>query len=231
MSTRSVWAVDPLAGTVSLARIDSTRPVPAMGVVHAASVNSHTPRAQWERMRKAADQVVAKITADAADVQLVMLSKATWGAFPASAAGQTKDSTAQRRLQLQSYIEDGLHAAGVPVAEYPYITAARWAKGTLDPGMVGSHPMKELERWVFEDSGWGIEPVMETLEVPEKDGKEAHEITRRVIYRYPVLALCAIAAQAVGIDAGVPLNAARKELVRGAGNAMIQYPSGLKLAV
>ena len=174
---------------------------------------------------------LAKITADAADVQLVMLSKATWGAFPVTAAGQTKDSTAQRRLQLQSYIEDGLHAAGVPVAEYPYITAARWAKGTLDPGMVGSHPMKELERWVFEDSGWGIEPVMETLEVPEKDGKEAHEITRRVIYRYPVLALCAIAAQAVGIDAGVPLNAARKELVRGAGNAMIQYPSGLKLAV
>lgn len=230
--TRSVWAVDPLAGVVSLARFDSTRPRPRMGRVEVApSGGSHTPRAQWVRLKAAADEVVGKILSDAAEVQLVMLAKAAWGAYPVAAKGVPRDSTAQRRLQLQSYIEDGLHETGVPVAEFPYPAAAKWAKDTLDPGMVGSHPMNELEYWVFNSSGWDI--TAPTVAVKERgaDAEEGKTATRRVVYRYPVLTLAAIGAQAVGIECGVPLTANRKELVRGTGNGMVQYPAAFRLAV
>lgn len=138
---------------------------------------------------------------------LVIMAKQLWGTPQA-------DPSAERRFRLYNAIESKLFAAGVPVTEFPYPTAVKWLLGYTPRSNKGKlSVMAALDEAVTEE--WGItRPTFQTKE---------SEKTRRYPYRLPVVALSAAAAMAVGIETSVPATSTRLEILRGDGNASVQW--------
>lgn len=216
--TRTVWAIDVLASTVSMACITepedhSAAPRPKIGKVDLAlQGRSHTPYTQWHRASIAADAVFAKLTVDGTiKPTLVVIAKQQWGTSSGGKkGGAAPDPTAQRRIALQSLIEERLHRAAIPVAEFPYPTALVWMQGH------GQHrgPLMTVLADRVSDT-FGITAPREVV-----GGKE-----RAVSFRPQVAALAAIAAMAVGIETSIPVTKDRLEITRGQGNQAVQFPS------
>lgn len=228
--TRLVYSLDVLASIVSIARIEETTdrsPAhPKIGSVgFPLPTRSHTPMTTWHRATTVADQVYAKLTANGTvRPTLVVFSKQQWGAL----TGKPSDPTAQRRMQVQAYIEDRLHRAGVPVGEFPYPTALTWLNGGKGAAMRNGKRsvMAQLDTAVAEV--WGIVPPKVVLPATKKIVRgelvEQDAITRESTWRPGVVTLAAIGAMSVGIETVVPVTEERLRIVRGEGNQSVQFP-------
>lgn len=242
--TRIVWAVDVMATVVSLARIAEPEaggiaPRPAIGLVTMPpSGVSHTPRTQWSRAEKVADEVFAKLTNEGTiKPTLVVLAKQQWGPHSARRDGgksSTKgvrgagisvpaDPTAQRRMALQYAIEAKLHTAGIPVAEFPYPTALAWMLQGAQRG-TGKSPMSALADSVRDE--WAIvPPKVQRAEARDAAGnlvRASMEVTTP--FRPQVAVLAAVGAMACGVETSVTVTEPRLEQVHGAGNLAVQFP-------
>lgn len=227
---RLVFAVDVLASIVSIARIEETADRsaahPAIGSVQfPLPTRSHTPMTTWHRATTVADEVYNKLTSGGTvRPTLVVFSKQQWGPL----SGKPADPTAQRRMACQAYIEDRLHRAGIPVAEFPYPTALTWVNG--GKGVAARNgkrsPMAQLDAAVAET--WGIVPPKVTLPATKKvvNGSvvEQDAITRDSTWRPGVVVLAAVGAMAVGIETAVPVTEERLLIVRGEKNQSVQFP-------
>lgn len=228
-TARLVYAVDVLASIVSIARIEETEDRsaahPKTGAVQfPLPTRSHTPMTTWHRASTVADQVFDKLTAGGTiKPTLVVFSKQQWG----SLTGKPSDPTAQRRMMCQAYIEDRLHRAGVPVAEFPYPTALVWLDGDKHVQRGGKRSvMAQLDAAV--KGVWGITPPKVTLPTKAVVGGQQVEqapIVRESPWRPGVVALAAIGAMAVGVETAVPVTDARLKTARGEGNQSVQFPA------
>lgn len=221
--TRTVFAVDVTTSVVSIARVQETDgpAIPAVSWIDPPSFGgSHRPLTTWQKACEVADEVVAKITS-AGNPTMVVMAKQQWGpTAPWKLRGNSRaslpgDPSAQRRIQIHTLIEDRLHRAGVPVAEFPYVTALRWARGYGEKGR-GGEVMSGLTDYA--GATWGIEQRTEI-------GRDGKPHTRS--FRPAVAVLAAIGAMAVGIDVeGVEVTDQRLKLLSGDANLMVQWPAG-----
>lgn len=224
--TRIVFAIDVTTSVVSLARIAETDG-PATPIVSWVDPpldgGSHRPRATWERATGMADTVVGKVIA-AGSPAVVVMAKQQWGGISGWKDPKSKrslvpaDPSAGRRIQLHSLIEDRLHTAGVPVCEFPYPTALRWAQGHGLKGGSQNSVMTALTE--FAGKTWGIVPRSEI-------GKDGLPHTRA--FRPAVAVLAAIGATAVGVRVdGIDVTEQRLSVMGGAdrkgGNQSVQWP-------
>lgn len=210
---RVVWAIDIMASVVSFSRITEGTAKPSIGrATVPLQSRTHTPRAQWERATKLADEVCGKVLKGGVPT-LVVIAKQQWASYE-------KDPTAQRRFMVQALIEQRLHAAGVPVAEFPYPTAAKW----LSVSRLGGGVMTQLATGVA--NTWGIRPPTEQrAELRDAKGEVTRAAaTAQVAFRPQVVVLAAIGAMAAGIETKVPVTEERLALVRGEANAAVQFP-------
>ncbi|MCV7194125.1 hypothetical protein [Mycolicibacterium brumae] len=220
--TRTVFAVDVTTSVVSIARVQETDgpAIPAVSWIDPPSFGgSHRPLTTWQKACEVADEVVAKITS-AGNPTMVVMAKQQWGpTAPWKLRGNSRaslpgDPSAQRRIQIHTLIEDRLHRLGVPVAEFPYVTALKWARGYGEKGR-GGEVMTALTDYVA--STWGIEQRTEI-------GRDGKPHTRS--FRPAVAVLAAIGAMAVGVEvAGIEVTDARLGMLDAAKNAMIQWPA------
>lgn len=248
-ATRTVWAIDVMATAVSVARIVEPTDLsiaarPDIGLVTMPpSGTSHTPRTQWKRAEKVADEVLDKLLKDGTPT-LIVLAKQQWGPHSArrvptanpsprqagkrgTAIAVQADPTAQRRMALQYAIEARLHALDIPVAEFPYPTALAWMLQGAQRG-TGRSPMTELAEAVKAE--WGIEaPKTERAETRDETGKlvRASQLVSTP-FRPQVAVLAAVGAMAVGIETSIAVTEPRLEQVRGAGNLAIQFPRHMR---
>lgn len=213
IAPRTVWAVDIMASVVSFARITEGVAKPSIGrATVPLQSRTHTPRAQWVRATTLADEVCGKVL-KAGTPTLVVIAKQQWQHYE-------KDPTAQRRFMVQALIEQRLHEADVPVAEFPYPTAATW----LGVSRKGGGVMAQLAAGVAET--WGITPPTEQRAAATDD---KGEVTRQaaqaqVAFRPQTVVLAAIGAMAVGIETAVEVTEERLTLARGENNAAVQFP-------
>lgn len=224
--TRTVFAIDVTTSVVSLSLVTETDgpAVPVVSWVDPPNAGgAHKPVVTWQKACDVADAVAAKVTASGYPT-LVLMAKQQWG--PATAwkapghvrASLPADPTAARRIQIHTMIEDRLHRAGVPVGEYPYITALKWARGYGEKGR-GSQVMTELT--AFAGKTWGVISRTE-VGADEKDHPKP--------FRPAVAVLAALGAQAVGVEVtGVEVTEDRLMTLRGEQNKSIQWPRGLRL--
>ncbi|MCB1256584.1 MAG: hypothetical protein KDB26_05725 [Microthrixaceae bacterium] len=139
------------------------------------------------------------------------------------------DPTAQRRLQVHAMIEDRLHRAGIPVAEFPFPTALSW----LRDGEVAKKgddekvsPMAALDAAVA--ARWGIVPPpmkIPTTELVNGKKQPGKVIERDSTFRPGVAALAAVGAMSVGIETDVPVTETRLRIARAEHNRAAQFPS------
>lgn len=210
---RTVWAVDIMASVVSFARITEGVEKPSIGrAMVPLQSRTHTPRAQWKRATTLADEVVGKILKGGTPT-LVVIAKQQWNHYE-------KDPTAQRRFMVQALIEQRLHAAEIPVAEFPYPTAATW----LGVSRKGGGVMTQLAAGAAET--WGISaPTEQRAEQRDDDGKVIRAAAiAQVAFRPQAVVLAAIGAMDVGIATAVPVTDERLAMVRGESNAAVQFP-------
>jgi len=211
---RTVWAIDIMASVVSFARITEGTPKPAIGrATVPLQSRTHTPRAQWVRATTLADEVCGKMLKSGVPT-LVVIAKQQWQHYE-------KDPTAQRRFMVQTIIEQRLHDADVPVAEFPYPTAARW----LGVSRKGGGVMAQLASGVAET--WGIRPPTEQRAAATDSKGEVTRAaaTAQVAFRPQTVVLAAIGAMSVGIETSVEVTEERLALCRGESNAAVQFPS------
>jgi hypothetical protein len=209
--TRAVWAVDVTAAMVSLARVTEGDPKPRTGMVETVTpTRAHSARTTWHRATTTADKVLEKITANGTPT-MVVLAKQRW-------SDMKTDASAQRRLQLYTLIEERLHRAGIPVAEFPYVTALAWMSGFTPRNAKGTAVMTQLAAAVTTE--WGIErPTYGT------NGGE----TKHYPIRIETAALTAVVAMALGIETSVPVTVHRLEVIGGVRNQAVQWPGNLAL--
>ncbi len=215
---RTVWAVDVTTSVISLAKMTESDPPtrPAIGRVIPTAVATHSPYSTWHHAKAAAAQVVETITKDG-EPTLVVMAKNFW-------LTADRDPSTERRFRLYNAVEDRLFAAGIPVAEFPYATTAKWLVGHTPRGKE-TQVMSRLELAAKEL--WDITP-------PTKLNSEGKPM--RVPFRVPVACLSAVGATAVGIVVpDVEVTEARLQIMSGKetallkGNASIQWPRDLKL--
>ena len=227
--TRIVFAIDVTTSVVSISRIAESD-APATPIVSWVDPpldgGSHRPRATWERASGMADAVVSKVIAAGAP-SVVVMAKQQWGGISGWTDPKSKralvpaDPSAGRRIQLHALIEDRLHRAGVPVCEFPYVTALRWAQGHGLKGSSQNSVMTALTE--FSGKTWGILPRTEL-------GKDGLPHTRP--FRPAVSVLAGIGAMAVGVAVdGIDVTEQRLSVMGGAdrkgGNAAVQWPREL----
>lgn len=227
--SRIIFAIDVTTSVVSLARIAETDG-PATPVVSwvdpPSQGGSHRPRVTWEKNSLIADAVADKVLA-AGVPAVVVMAKQLWGPVSVRKQPGAKRSTIQadpsagRRIAIHALIEDRLHRAGVPVAEFPYPTALRWARGFGEQGGTQNIVMRELTD--FAGKHWGIVPRTEL----GKDGRQ-----HTMPFRPAVAVLAAIGAQAVGVEVeGIDVTETRLKIAAGTDqqgmNRAIQWPAGM----
>jgi hypothetical protein len=208
--SRLVYAVDVTATMISIARVTETpdgNPVPELAMVPVPVVSTFTPQATWRNAVASAEKAFTKVTGGAKP-ELLILAKQRW-------QDPKTDPSAQRRLAIQVHLEDRLHRAGVPIAEFPYPTALTWMLGHAVRGT--RETLAPLTEAVT--AQWGLEPP--TFLTP--GGK-----TQKYPYRMPVVALAGVAAMAAGIETSVPVTGHRLELLNDRGNRSVQWPPELK---
>lgn len=215
---RAVWAVDVTTTVISLARIvESDEPaIPQIGKVTPVSVATHSPYSTWHHAEAAAQQVIEKLTANGAPTSVIM-AKNFWGT-------PNSDPSADRRARIYHAIEGKLFERGIPVSEFPYLTASKWLLGYTPRGKSKGGAMAQLEAAAGEL--WNIHPVKE----PTAAGGE-----KRVPFRVPVTVLAAVAAMGVGVEvAEVPVTDVRLTIMGGQahaygdGNMAVQWAKGMQ---
>ncbi len=224
--TRIVFALDVTTSLVSIGRVaetdDGTPAFPQRSWVELPPSSHHTPRHTWERTERWADEVFGVLTSgDVPD--LVMVAKQLWGPMAGRKDPKTKhyvippDPSAHRRMMLAYAIEQRLHAAGVRVAEFPYVTLRKWALGYTPSKASDKTPVRIMSDLAdFAKVQWGVErPV-----VVSPAGNDVP-----MPYRPAVCVLAAAGAMAVGVSvAGIDVTEDRLATLSGDTNAAVQWP-------
>ncbi|MFZ2240372.1 MAG: hypothetical protein WAV90_12595 [Gordonia amarae] len=216
---RTVFAVDVTATMISLSLLKETTdgsasvPIKKLLPVPTNGDTVFTPRKTWDRASRVVDDAAATILGNGVPT-LVVMAKQQW-------ADLGRDQSAGRRLELHALLADRLHAAAVPVAEFPYPTLLTWLTSGETPrrrmGTTRAKPSVMADIAAEVERLWGVKQPTYT----------SKETSREIAYpfRRQVLALAALGGMAVGVETSVAVTAARLELMQGKGNASIQWPT------
>ncbi|BBY99470.1 hypothetical protein [Mycolicibacterium fallax] len=225
--TRTVFAVDVTATMLSLSLLTETSdgspavPIKKLLPVPPAGDLAHTPRKTWDRALRAVDAAAETILPGGIPT-LVMMARQQW-------ADLGRDQSAGRRLEIHALLADRLHAAAVPVAEFPYPTVLQWLHDGQTSRRVGTTRARPS---VMDDIAREVERVWGVKQPTYVSKDTEREISYP--FRRQVIALAAVGGMAVGIPTAIDVTAKRLELLSGITvkpsgkeepNASIQWPT------
>ena len=204
--TRTVFAVDVTATMLSLSLLTETSdgspavPIKKLLPVPPAGDLAHTPRKTWDRALRAVDAAAETILPGGIPT-LVMMARQQW-------ADLGRDQSAGRRLEIHALLADRLHAAAVPVAEFPYPTVLQWLHDGQTSRRVGTTRARPS---VMDDIAREVERVWGVKQPTYVSKDTEREISYP--FRRQVIALAAVGGMAVGIPTAIDVTAKRLELL------------------
>lgn len=152
---RTIVALDPTVGAVSVCRITEGEPMPRCGLIRSAEIHGRrTPRANVLRHVKHAEMVVEAVTA-AGEPDLVVLVKFAW-------LSMSRDESAGRRAGVWWELARQLSALDIRIAEVSILTAEKVVAGRAQFGKKGYEVLETAVAELYPDLETPKDPYRRT---------------------------------------------------------------------